>query len=63
MPNKSSIADGCGSGQGRLCTPRAAATGVDGWRYAGDTGSVLFTGSALPPRGSTVEVQYQEKAP
>ena len=46
-----------------VCTPKTAADGVDGVRYDSGTLSVVFTGAALPPRGSVVEVQYQEKAP
>jgi hypothetical protein len=57
------VADGCGDANPALvCTPRPAAAGVDGVLYDPGTSSVLFTGSALPPRGSVVEVQYQEKA-
>ncbi len=57
-----SVEDQCGeSDAAQVCTPRAAATGVDGWSFDADANSILFSGNALPPRGSVVEVQYTEK--
>jgi hypothetical protein len=34
---------------------------VDGWTFDESTLSIVFSGAALPPRASQVEVQYQEK--
>jgi len=42
------------------CTPHQTAPGVDGWSYDAGTNSIVFTGAAIPPRGSLVEAQYQE---
>ena len=42
------------------CTPHPAAPGVDGWSYDAGTNSLVFTGAAIPPRGSLVEAQYLE---
>lgn len=53
------LSDECGEASpARVCTPRAAE--LDGWSWDASTESVLFHGAALPPRGSTVEVQYKE---
>ena len=41
-----------------VCTPVKGA--VDGWSYDASTNSVVFSGAAVPPRGSLVEVQYKE---
>lgn len=43
------------------CTPKAAAPGVDGFLYDPGTNSLVFTGAAIPPRGSVVEAQYMER--
>ena len=41
-----------------VCTPVKGA--ADGWSYDAQTNSIAFTGAAVPPRGSLVEVQYKE---
>ena len=52
------IADQCGDADPALvCSPRQAAQ--DGWTYDAQTQSLSFTGAAVPPRGSLVEVQYK----
>lgn len=52
------ISDECGESQPALvCTPRQAAQ--DGWIYDPATLSLVFSGAALPPRGSLVEAQYK----
>ena len=53
------LSDECGEVDPALaCTPPADA--ATGWQYDAATNSVLFAPSAVPPRGSTVEVQYKE---
>jgi hypothetical protein len=56
----------CGEAQPWLvCTPRAAQAGppaVDGQSYDAATRSIVFSGQALPPRGSEVIVQYRPQA-
>lgn len=52
------ITDECGEAEPALvCTPRQAAQ--DGWTYDAQTQSLVFSGAAVPPRGSLVEVQYK----
>ena len=52
------LSDECGESQPALvCTPKNAAQ--DGWTYDATTLSLVFTGAAVPPRGSVVEVQYK----
>jgi hypothetical protein len=55
------ISDECGeSPPGLVCTPNN--TTVDGWSYDAATLSLVFTGAAVPPRGSVVEAQYKAVA-
>ena len=60
------VTDQCGEAEPWLvCTPKARDPGppaVDGWSFDEATLSIVFSGAALPPRASQVEVQYQEKA-
>jgi hypothetical protein len=50
--------DQCGESPAALvCTPKQAA--LDGWSYDAATLSLVFTGAAVPPRGSVVEAQYK----
>jgi hypothetical protein len=60
------VTDQCGEADPwLLCTPRPQSAGpplVDGWTFDASTLSIVFSGAALPPRASQVEVQYQEKA-
>jgi len=52
------VSDECGqSPPGLVCSPKQAA--VDGWTYDAATLSLVFTGKAVPPRGSVVEAQYK----
>ena len=44
-----------------VCTPRQGA--ADGWVFDPPTNSLIFSGAALPPRGSVVEAQYKERGP
>jgi hypothetical protein len=44
-----------------VCSPKQAAQ--DGWTYDAPTQSLVFTGAAVPPRGSLVEVQYKGAGP
>jgi len=49
------LTDGCGDQPpALLCTPTAAS-----WTYDSTTLSIVFAPSALPPRGSLIEVQYK----
>jgi hypothetical protein len=41
-----------------VCTPPNAAAPASGWSYDPNSNSIVFSGSALPPRGSDVEVTY-----
>ncbi|HUJ28677.1 MAG TPA: hypothetical protein VLW85_21800 [Myxococcales bacterium] len=51
----SQLADQCSDNPPQLvCTPQAGA-----WTYDAGTQSVIFAATALPPRGSFVEVQYK----
>ena len=57
----SSVSDQCGdSPPGLACTPKQAAQ--DGWSYDAPTLSLVFTGAAVPPRGSVIEAQYKAAA-
>ena len=40
------------------CVPPAAGAPASGWSYDPNTNSIVFSGSALPPRGSDIEVTY-----
>ena len=52
------ISDECGESRPALvCTPKNAAQ--DGWTYDSATLSLVFSGAAVPPRGSVVEAQYK----
>ena len=52
------VSDECSEAEPALvCSPKQAAQ--DGWTYDGQTQSIVFTGAAVPPRGSLVEVQYK----
>ena len=44
-----------------VCTPKQSAQ--DGWTYDAPTQSLVFSGAAVPPRGSLVEVQYKGSGP
>ena len=56
------IVDDCNEADPALvCSPKQAAQ--DGWTYDAQTQSLVFTGAAVPPRGSLVEVQYKAVAP
>ena len=56
------ITDECSEAEPALvCSPKPAAP--DGWAYDGQTQSIVFTGAAVPPRGSLVEVQYKGLGP
>lgn len=53
-----SVDNQCGdSSPALVCTPKQQA--VDGWTYDPSTLSITFSGKAIPPRGSEVDVQYQ----
>ncbi len=41
------------------CVPPKAAAPDAGWSYDPDSNSIVFSGDALPPRGSEIEVQYR----
>jgi hypothetical protein len=52
------ISDECGETPPALvCTPKNAAQ--DGWTYDVSTLSLVFSGAAVPPRGSVVQAQYK----
>ena len=52
------LSDECGESQPALvCTPKQAAQ--DGYLYDPATLSLVFSGAAVPPRGSVVEAQYK----
>jgi len=41
-----------------VCVPPQGVSPANGWSYSAATNSIVFSGDALPPRGSTIEVTY-----